>query len=296
MEIIQITKNIKKLNLGFLDITIGAYDGIHDGHIAVINELVNNKISKKTAVMTFDSHPDIYLQKRTDDGVIETNEEKASFFEKLGVDYLLVLDNEYLDYTYQEFNDFLLKIGVIRVVVGVDFVYGKGALGNFHTLRRNFIVKTIDLVNNENGKLSSSIVRSALQDGNIDLVNQILKEDFTITGVAKNEKIIGEGGSLKSFYLEIGNKYHDLRCGAYKINIFINGETYLGIGNFGYNPTEDHTNYPKFEVHIFDYEGTVLDKEITIKFIKFMRDEVSFSPEEELNEQISLDIKKAGDD
>ena len=110
MEIIRIKNNDYKMPVSSLDATIGAYDGIHQGHVAVIDELVNKKISKYTAVITFECHPDIFLQKRNDDGVIETIEEKAKIFGKLGVDYLIVLDNDFLNYSYLDFNNFLKNL------------------------------------------------------------------------------------------------------------------------------------------------------------------------------------------
>ena len=295
MEIIRIKNNDYKMQVSSLDATIGAYDGIHQGHIAVIDELVNKKISKYTAVITFESHPDIFLQKRNDDGVIETIEEKAEIFGKLGVDYLIVLDNDFLNYSYQDFNDFLKNLKVIRIVVGEDFVYGKGLGGSPHTLRRNFIVKTVDLVKNDDEKLSSTSVRNALKLGDIEFVNKILNEEFSISGIAQKGSDEDSLLGYKTVTLECGEKYHELRYGVYKVNVVINDKEYLGISNFGVNPTVNKLDVPRLELFVFDYENDISNKQVKVKFIKFIRDEQQFTNIEELKKQIEEDIKIIGE-
>lgn len=276
-----------------LDVTIGAYDGIHSGHIKVINDLVNNKINK-TAVMTFLIHPDIYLKKREDVGSILTNKEKEDFFSKLGVDYLIYLDNELLKLTYLEFNEYLKKLNVKRIVVGEDFHYGKDGIGNIETLKNDFLVDTISLVKENNIKLSSSIVRDALKKGDIKQVNKILKHDFVISGQVLHGDRIGTVLGFKTANLEPHEKYHDLRFGVYKVKVMIDGTEYLGIANFGYNPTIKKNSVPRLETHIFNYNNDLYGKYIDVIFIDFIRDEKLFSSKEELIKQIEEDIKKIG--
>ena len=284
--------NLNNINLGDLDVTIGAYDGIHEGHVKVINELVNHKISKHTAVITFLKHPDIYLHKRDDAGMIELISEKAAIFSALGVDYLIVLDNSVLELTYLEFNNLLKKINVKRVVVGEDFVYGKGASGNINTIKADFILTSVSLVLNGESKVSSSVIRDNLRSGNLDEVNKILNHHFIISGNVIHGERIGSLIGFKTANLLMNEKYRDLRVGVYVVKVIIDDKEYDGICNYGYNPTINKQQNPRLEVHIFDYDEELYGRFITIKFIKFMRDEMKFNNKEELVKQIEEDIKK----
>ena len=284
MEILYFSFNAK--NDIPLDVTIGAYDGIHAGHIKVINDLIKNK-QNKTAVMTFLVHPDIV-------GSILTKDEKEAFFSKLGIDYLIYLDNELLKLTYQEFNLYLKKLNVKKIVVGADFRYGKDGLGNIDTLKDNFNVDVITLVKEKSVKLSSSLVRDALKQGDIKEVNKVLKHDFVISGQVLHGDRIGTVLGFKTANLEPHEKYHDLRFGVYKVKVRIDDKEYLGIANFGYNPTIKKNSVPRLETHIFNYDNDLYGKYIDVIFIDFIRDEILFYSKEELIKQIEEDIKKIG--
>ena len=297
MKVINLDlNNIKDFNVGDIDATIGAYDGIHDGHIAVINELINHKKSKNSAIITFRNHPDIYLHKRIDEGFIETLEDKELIFSALGVDYLIILNELFLDLTYQEFNDFLKKINVKRVVVGSDFVYGKKALGNINTLKKDFIVSVVSLINDSEGKISSSTIRKALNEGRIEDANRILKHPFTVSGIVEHGDKVGTRLGFKTANLDLGDKYHYLRLGTYKVKVLLDNKWYQGIANFGYNPTIKLQSRPRLETHVFDYNGNLYGKNITVSLLKFIRDEKLFDSKEELIKQIEQDIKIAMED
>lgn len=276
-----------------LDVTIGAYDGIHEGHLKVINELINHK-EHKTAVMTFLVHPDIYLKKREDVGSILTKIEKEEFFKKIGIDYLIYLDNELLKLTFAEFNQYLKKLNVKRIVVGIDFRYGKDGLGSIDTLKDDFRTEGVPLIKEHDEKLSSSLVRNALKEGNIKEVNRILKHDFIISGQVLHGDRIGTVLGFKTANLEPHEKYHDLRFGVYKVKVIIDNKEYLGISNFGYNPTIKKNSVPRLETHIFNYDNDLYGKYIDVIFIDFIRDEKFFNSKEELINQIKEDIKKIG--
>ena len=291
MDIINI--KIDELNIikeNDIDITIGAYDGINNGHIAVLNELIKKKGNHKTAVMTFKSHPDLYLHKRSDQGSIETIDEKVLVLETLGIDYLLVLDNEFLSLSYQEFNQVLKKLKVKRVVVGNDFVYGKGALGNIDTLKGDFTIDVIDIIKDENGKLSSSTIREALKNGDISLVNKYLNKEYQIKGVVSNNDKDWNLPGYKIATLEIGEKYHDLKKGIYHVVVDINEneniKSYNGLAYF------NKSKEPWLEIYILNYDNNLYGKEIVVRFISFIRDEIDYNTKEELLKQIKEDIKR----
>ena len=281
--------------IGALDVTIGAYDGLHSGHLAVIEKLLSDK-KNKTAVITFLIHPDVSLKKREDYGLLETKDEKELFFSNLGIDYLIYLDSDMLGYSYQDFNYYLKKINVKRIAVGSDFVYGKKALGNIETLKTDFDVEVVDLVKNGEEKISSNLVRTALEKGDIKKANEILEHEFSISGLVLHGDRVGTVLGFKTANLEPHEKFHDLRFGVYKVKVVIDDKEYLGISNFGYNPTIKKNSVPRLETHIFNYNVDLYGKFIKVIFIDFIRDEILFNSKEELIKQIKEDIKKIGVD
>lgn len=289
MKIIDLSKD--NFNVGNLDITIGAYDGIHDGHLKVIEKLVNDKISDSVAVFTFNTHPDFTLNKRENFGIIVNNIEKANYFSTLGVDYLCILPDDILKLTPYEFNKYLKSLNVKRVVVGSDFIYGAGGAGNVETLSQDFIVDKIDLITYENKKLSSTEIRELLTLGKIEEVNKLLKTDFIIKGLVTVGSQIGARLGFPTANLEIGDKYYYLRKGVYLVNVKIGNECYRGLANFGYNPSINKVEKPRLEVHILDFNKDLYNQEIEVSLIKFIRDEKTFKNKEELIKQIKIDIE-----
>ena len=167
-----------------LIITIGAFDGLHLGHQRLLEELKNAKEKDKTfktAVLTFENHPDFYLNKRDDRLIIANNKTKYAKFSACDIDYCFLLDKEILLLTYQEFHSKILdKLNVNKIYVGSEFCYGKNALGNVYTLMEKYNVKTF-LIKKENGKkISSSDILLLLEKGDIIEANKLLGYNYTI--------------------------------------------------------------------------------------------------------------------
>ncbi len=284
-KIINYSSDLKFNNLA---VTIGAYDGIHNGHIAIFKKLSEQKSLK--AVITFDVHPDYVLNKRKDTGKILTIEEKARVISKYNIDYLIILDSTILDLSYFEFNDILTSLGVKTIVVGSDFRYGKSAIGSTDTLD-SFNLIVIDLIMDNKQKLSSNTIREYLRLGKVDELTKYGFDLFEITGVVTSGAKLGRKLGFPTANISIGDKYTDIRKGVYATNVIIDNKTYLGVCNIGINPTVNTQDKTRLEVFIIDENIDLYDKKIKVVFRKFIRDEKKFIDTDELVSQITKDVE-----
>lgn len=168
-----------------LIVTIGAFDALHIGHKKLFNELIKEKRKRgqqyKTGVITFSKHPDFSLQKREENNILETIDNKLKSFNDYNLDYVFLLEKEVLSLTYQEFHRQILDaINTKIVIVGKDFKYGYKALGNINTLKDDYIVKSYLIKNHTGDKVSSSEIRELLKHGNIEETNRLLGRNYFI--------------------------------------------------------------------------------------------------------------------
>lgn len=287
MEVIKYNPSIQ---LEPLSVTIGAFDGIHEGHKKLFRNLYFEGL--KTAVITFSTHPDYLLGKREDEGYLDSFDEKLKMFASFKIDYVVLLDKDILSKTYNEFNALLRSIGVKRVVVGKEFRYGKGGCGNIQTLETDFIVDAIDLVIDGNSKMSSQIMRKLLSQGKVDELIKRGYEPFSVSGVVNHGKKMGSKLGFPTANISFNEKFTGLLKGVYKVNVEIDGKTYIGVCNIGVNPSIDNLEKPRLEVNILDYDDDLYGKNIKVTFLRFIRPEMKFKNIDELKETVNNDIKK----
>ncbi len=272
-----------------LSVTIGAFDGIHQGHIKIFQNLAYNDL--KTAVISFKIHPDYSLNKRVNQGNIMTIEEKTKIFENYGIDYLILLEPEILKMSYIDFNNLLKRIGVKRVVVGKEFHYGYQGIGTCDTLKDDFILLSLDIQKDGQKKMSSETIRKLLQEGKVDELTTKGYPEYTITGVVEHGKALGSKLGFPTANLSMTNKYIGIKKGVYQTTVQIDDREYLGICNVGINPSTDTLANPRLEVHIIGLNEDIYNKYITVKFQKFIREEMKFTNLDDLKKQINKDIE-----
>lgn len=267
-----------------LSATIGAFDGIHLGHKKLIESLDKNKCA-----FTFDTHPDFLLNKRCDNGYINTLDEKIEILLSLGIEYIFIIPRDILKLSYDKFNLVLKRLNVKKISVGSDFRYGAGALGSYKTLK-SFDLTVVPFLTYENEKISSSFLRKELEQGNIELVNSLLVRPFSVSGKIIHGHEVGKTLGFRTANL-MNNKYGNLRKGVYKAIATIDNKDYLAICNYGINPTINTIDSPRFEIHIINFDELIYDKEIKLTLLCFIRDEVKFNNQDELIKQIKKDIE-----
>lgn len=290
MEIIYYNSNLQFENLG---VTIGAYDGIHNGHIKIFKTLSVLDIPK--AVISFDIHPDYVLNKRKDFGNVLTNEEKANILSLYNIDYLIILNKDILNLSYDEFNKVLIKLGVSTIVVGEDFRYGKNALGSVETLKDFNLIK-VGLLMDNNVKLSSNTIREYLTQGKVDELEKYGFNLFEVSGVVTKGAGLGHKLGFPTANLSLKDKYSNIRKGVYAVEVYINDTNinntykYIGVCNVGVNPTVNTQDKIRLEVFLINENIDLYNKVIRVVFKKFIRDEKKFDSVEELVKQINSDV------
>ncbi len=287
-----------------LCLTIGNFDGIHEGHREIIKNLIQQtKISNlKSAILSFTPHPKIYFNKQKN-FMINSQSKKKEILEDLGLDYLIDLhfNDKFTQLSHNEFEDKILseKLNSKRILIGKDFQYGNQRKGNIETLKlfceKNKIeLEEIGLILNDHNsnKISSSEIRENLKAGKIELANKNLKRNFSVAGKIIKGDQRGRTIGIPTANLEYPLNTITIPYGVYAVETLIEGNTYFGIVNFGVRPTFNKDN-PIVEAYLFDFDNDIYDKNIEILFHKQIRQEKKFNDIKELLNQINIDIAEA---
>jgi len=285
-------------------ITIGTYDGVHLGHAEIIRQLIStaNERQLQTVVLTFHPHPRMIV--RTGDenlGLITTIKERIEQLELLGVDHLVVqpFDEEFSRLTPFEFvRDVLVRdLNADTLIVGHDHRFGRNREGNFQTLSEmsdvfGFTVQEIAAQVSDGIRVSSTRIRKALSQGEMDVVERFLGRKYTFSG----EVVHGDGRGRS-----IGFPTMNMRCdqgkmlpstGVYAVRTQLAANSYWGVMNIGKRPTLTQDESVHVEVHLPEFSGSAYGLSLTIEVNFRLRDEMKFDSVEELKTAIKRDIER----
>jgi len=149
--------------------------------------------------------------------------------------------------------------------------------------------KEVDEVN-----VSSTKIRNALLQGDIEMANVYLNQPFEITGIVTKGKQLGRTIGFPKANISVNYPYKLIPAkGVYAVKVKSGEKTFDGVTNIGVRPTVDTDGKLSIETHIFDFKNDIYDTSITIEFIARLRDEKKFGSIDELKNQIALDIQKA---
>ena len=297
MEIIDIDNSSDYSIFKNTILTIGAFDGVHLAHKTIIDIMNQEKIkhNMKSAVMTFDPHPDFVLNKRSDNGYITPINKKIELFKEFNVDYLIIIQNKkktanmnYIDF----YNKFLSNFAYF--VIGYDFCFGYKAEGKASFLKEKkkntIIVSEIDY---ENDKLSSSKVRELLKNVNVKEVIRVLGRPYEITGTVTTGAHIGSSLGFPTANIDLDNSYMDILDGVYFVRANYKNNSYYGICNIGHNPSINYVKNKRLEVNLFDFNINIYGELLEIEFLDYIRSEIKFDNKEDLIKQINCDKNRA---
>lgn len=286
-------------------VTVGTFDGVHFGHQKIIQRL--QKIAKKnngeSVLLTFDPHPRKILLNDQGLKLIHTINEKINILENLGLDHLVIypFTLEFSKFSAKRYIDELLiqKLGTHTLVIGYDHHFGNDREGNIDLLKKYeksnpFYLEEIKAHEIEEIKISSTKVRSAIEKGNIHLVNDYCGHFYEFSGEVVHGNGIGKtiGTPTANIKLNSNEKIIPLD-GVYAVVCQIKDANYKGIMNIGFKPTVDEGQKRTVEIHLFDYEKDIYGQDLRTKVIERIRDEVKFNSLEELKNQILKDNEKA---
>ncbi len=284
-------------------ITIGNFDGVHLGHQALFQEVIDKsrEIDGVSVAMTFEPHPMQVLQKNYQPPLITLLEQKIELIGYTGIDTLICVPftRQFAALTPREFvEDILLrKIGTAVIIVGRDYSFGRHREGNVRLLRTfaeifDFELILADWIQRSEagaGRISSTKIRELVMDGMLDDVRTMLGRHYQIRGTVASGR--NRGGRLLGFPTANLNLQDELcpKTGVYAVTVEWNGRTYDGVANIGWSPTFDDQVFT-VEAHILDFDENIYGEQIRVNFIKRIRDELKFSSVEELAQQIQKDV------
>lgn len=292
--------NINNCRIEKSVVALGKFDGVHLGHQAILEELKkekNNKKEIKTVVITFSVSPEAVLFDKKSKYIM-TDKEKREYFEHSGIDYLIdiKLDKKFLNISAQDFIKKYLseKLGVVKVVCGKNFRFGKNRQGTTDFLcsmgrKLGFETKIVDYITIEKREISSTHIREEILKGNLELVNKMLGHKYSITGIVEHGRELGRTLCFPTINIQPPDDKVLPPNGVYVSECVISEKLRAGVTNLGIKPTVGGKTIG-VEMNIFDYSGNLYGQEVTIRLLKLLREEKKFESIYELKKQIEKDI------
>lgn len=277
-----------------LCLALGDFDGVHLGHLAVINTVLSNSDGLVPAVYTFTSNC-------KDAKVITDNKTKEYIFSELGIKKIIFDDFDKIKTLSPEsfVNDVLLtRLNAKTVVCGEDYRFGAGATGDVKLLKSlcnavGIKVLSVKLYNLTDKKVSSSEIRALIEAGEVESASKLMGRNFSLTGTVHHGKHLGSKNDIPTVNLDFNKDSVILKYGVYVTYTYVDGKRYNGITNVGIRPSVEKTDKPNVETFIFGFNGDLYGKEIEVEFLKMLRTEQKFETSEQLFECIRQDIKNA---
>lgn len=287
-------------------VTLGTFDGVHKGHKSILDKLIKSSKSSgcESLVLTFFPHPRMVLQQNTDLKLLNTIDEKAVLLENEGVDNLIIhpFDHAFSRLTAEEFvKDILVdKLNISKIIIGHDHRFGRNRTATIDDLIRfgheyGFEVEKISALEINEVSVSSTKIRNALTNGNVETANEFLGYPYFISGTVVQGKQLGRTINFPTANIEINESYKLIPAnGVYVVSSIINGKMVQGMMNIGTRPTVDGTN-TTIEVHYHDFDGDLYGSKLTVNIYCRLRDEVKFESFDALKLQLEIDRQQSLD-
>lgn len=290
---------------GFSVVTIGTFDGVHVGHRKILDRLISTARANnlKSTIFTFFPHPRMVLQQDADIKLINTLDEKMAILEKSGLDQLIIypFTREFSRLTAVEFvKDIIVeKLRAKKVIIGYDHRFGRNRTATIDDLIKfgetyDFEVEEIGVEEVNEVSVSSTKIRRALQEGDMETANLYLGYDYMLTGEIVKGKGLGRQLNFPTANLQIAEKYKLIpKNGVYVVKSHFDGHTVYGMMNIGFNPTVEDGTKQSIEIHFFDFDRDLYGQKIQVDMLKRLRDEVRFESVEALAAQLDKDKENA---
>lgn len=285
-------------------VAIGAFDGVHRGHTAVIAAAADaaSRLNAPLGVVSFDPHPRRWFQPDAAPFRLMTTAQMARALEPLGVErlHLIAFDADMAALSDRQFAEVVLAkgLGIRHAAVGFDFTFGRGRTGSPQALQTygeglGFTVSMTPRVDDVTGlKLSSSAVREALHAGDMARAAAILGRPFAIEGVVVHGDKRGRTIGVPTANVRLGD-YMRPAYGVYATRTRLpDGRVIDGVANLGIRPMFE-TPEPLLEVWLFDFDGDLYGQTVETELVAFLRGEMSFDGLEALKAQIDKDARHA---
>jgi riboflavin kinase/FMN adenylyltransferase len=297
---------LRELTVAGLDrdtaLTIGVFDGVHRGHLYLLDTLRERAATRGlvAGVITLHPHPALVFDPRAGIAYLSSLEERVRLLRESGVDFALPLTftPEVAHLSAAEFVAALRERLRLRfLLVGPDFALGRGRQGDATTLAEigrqiGFEVEPLPPLVENGIVVSSSAIRAALEAGDIDTVNDLLGRPFSLHGPIVRGVERGRVIGFPTANVAIGSGLALPPFGVYVTRAWVDGAGYPSVTNIGRRPTFDNGERT-VEVHIMDFDSDLYGKEVRVDVLKRLRGEVRFEGAEALSEQIRRDVVAA---
>lgn len=294
-------------------ITIGTFDGVHSGHLQIINQLKKEASVNEgeSVIITFDPHPRMILNPKKNQlpiRLLSTLSEKIELLRKQEIDHLVIVPFtfEFSNQSAEEYvADFLVeKFHPKTIIIGYDHHFGKDRTGDYKLLEKyqekyQYEVKEIPEHVLDHVTISSTKIRSALEEGDIQTAHDCLGYDYFFEGKVIEGNKLGRTLGYPTANLEIKDPNKLIPAdGIYAVNLSLGKENetdsfepesfHQGMMSIGYRPTIGD-NKKMIEINIFDFKEDIYGRTLRVYVKYFMRKEERFNNLEELKNQISID-------
>ncbi|MBP6291127.1 MAG: bifunctional riboflavin kinase/FAD synthetase [Spirochaetes bacterium] len=282
-------------------VTIGNFDGVHCGHKAIFETMlqVAHSINGDAIVFTFSEHPRKILTPQTPPKILTTSTEKIRAIEETGVKNIVMIPftHELANLTAEEFlyRIIFYHIGKANIVVGYDHAFGRGREGNYEYLqaiahKEGIMVKRVEPVCIQSKPVSSSWIRAEIEDGNVAMANELLGRAYSLSGTVVQGQMRGRllGYPTANIAPDDMDKIIP-KDGVYAVRVVINNTMYDGMLNIGANPTFANTERT-IEVNIFDFNSDIYGIHVEVYFYERIRDDKRFESVTALKEQLYNDM------
>ena len=285
--------------------TIGSFDGVHVGHIAMLGELraAASERGLPLVVVTFATHPRLLFNSNSEPFLLTPGSARLELLAATGVDscVLLDFDSAMASMSAERFMQEVLVgcLGVQLLAVGYDHHFGKPApgegLGQYIAYGQKYGVEVFGTKPFAVGDaiVSSSAVRRALSSGDVAAAKAFLGRFYSLSGTVVHGAGIGRQLGFPTANILLGDTMQLFPAdGVYEVAVELDGGTFQGVMNIGIKPTVASGKERTLEVHIIGFEGDIYGKSVTVRFVRRLRGEQSFDNINALRFQIEVDVAR----
>ena len=286
-------------------VTVGFFDGVHLGHRAVLGRTVDTARRRglPSVAVTFDRHPREVLTPGREPRLLTTVDRKATLIEETGIDLLIVLafTEGFSQWPAETFVSQVLVDGlhVAHCVMGANFTFGHRAAGTVEMLigagpSHGFTVERVELIQVDGRGVSSSSIRDALLEGDLEWPHVALGRRFVLDGTVVSGAGRGYGLGYPTANLRTEPRLLLPGRGIYAGRAVIDGDTHVAAISVGTNPTFG-VEPLHVEAFLLDFDGDIVGRDIAVEFWAYLRDEARFDTPEELSAAIGEDVHRTRD-